>query len=172
MPLPLRHRLRAATTCTRLKRLLYTPALRAATRPDHQMLSGGFLRPGGALTSPDGRFRFILQHDTDLALLYYAPHRNVDTARGTPVWTMQTVRGGYGYVAWRLSLTDDGLLAMHDLYRIPRWTSRGANVPPPAGYVGPYRLVVRNEGDAAIMDAEDTVVWMAVPERRPWLDAA
>jgi hypothetical protein len=167
-PLPLLHRLRAAASCSRLKRLLYTPALRAATRPAHLMTHAQPLGEGNALTSPDGRFRFTFQEDANV-VLYYAAHGHVRGVDGAPVWALQSVGGVFGYTPGRLALTREGRLVACEPRGAVRWAS-APDAAAPAGTVGPYRLVVRNEGDVAILDAEDRLVWVAVPERRPWLD--
>jgi hypothetical protein len=173
-PLPLRHRLRAAASCARLQRLIYTPALRAATRPAHLLTHAGQVCENEALTSPDGRFRFTFQEDANV-VLYYAPSGHVAGADGTPIWALQSVGGQFGhYIAGRLHLTRDGRLVARDSRAQERWASRPegalAGATAGVGFATPFRLVVRDVGDVAILDAEDAEVWVTVPDRRPWLE--
>jgi hypothetical protein len=176
-PLPLLRRLAAAAACARFARLLHTPALRSALRRAHMLPQGESLFPGRALTSPDDRFRFIYQTDANV-VLYYAParHRGGHGA-GPAVWALQTVGGEFMYSPGRLALLapaadlTGGQLVAFDARGAARWASNETG----AGdaeerFAPPFRLVVRDVGDVAILDAEDAEVWVAVPERRPWLD--
>jgi hypothetical protein len=175
-PLPLLRRLRASAACRRFKRLLYTPALRASLRRAHMLLQGASLAPGGALTSPDDRFRFTFQTDANV-VLYYAPQRHRGgPGAGPAVWALQTVRGWFNYPPGRLELQRDGRLVAYEedieqWFGAERWASSDVGAAPvSAGFAPPFRLVVRDVGDAAILDADDREAWVAVPERRPWLD--
>ncbi len=163
--LPLVRRLRACLVSRRFKRLLYTPALRAAFSRAHMLPAGSALEPGSFITSPDGRFSFVFQNDANV-VLYYAGGGHAPGVRGQPVWAMQTVGGIYGYAPDRLEMHADGNLAAYGLDddHNARWQSGtgGRGAPP-------YRLVARDCGDVAILDADDAEVWTAVPENRPWL---
>jgi hypothetical protein len=166
-PLPLLRRLRASTVCRRFKRLLYTPALRASLRRAHMLPQGESLAPGGApLASPNGRVHFAFQTDGNAALCCAtvgAP--GAPGADGTAVRALRT--DAYNFAPDRLALLAvAGALVAFDVHGRARWCSSPHNATE-AGFAPPLRLVVRDAGDAAILDADDAEVWVAVPERRP-----
>ncbi len=108
-------------------------------------------------------------------MLYYAParHRGGHGA-GPAVWALQTVGGQFGYTPGRLALlagdAAGGALVAFDSRGAPRWSTAAPHPHDAGGCAPPFRLVVRDVGDVAILDANDAEVWVAVPERRPWLD--
>jgi hypothetical protein len=147
--------------CHRFERLLYTPALRAALHRAHMLPQGASLAPGESLTSPDGRFRFVYQTDAKV-VLYYAPSGHVRGVDGTFVWTLPFVGAHYGYTPGRLALLGGvaggrRLVAFDNKRGAEQWTLHldfGS-----ARFAPPYRLVVRDVGDVAILDADDAEVW-------------
>jgi hypothetical protein len=170
--LPLVHRLRACAVARRFRRLAHTPALRAALNASHHILPGGAaLRPREWRSSPDGHFRLYYQEDANLVLYYSA------TAAGPhalPVWALQSVVGLFGFhLAGAARLSADGELRTtapggpaHTVWQAGAGAAARGATPAP-----PYRLAVRNEGDFVILDADDAVVWAALPDRRPHLGA-
>ncbi len=120
LPPPLR-RLHAAAVCRRFKRLLYTPALRAALLRAHMLPQGASLAPGESLTSPDGRFRFTLEARGASIALYYSPQRHARGADETRIWTLS-------FICWpravRLLLHAlAGALYAFNPFGDPRWSS-------------------------------------------------
>jgi len=126
------------------------------------LLSGRSLGAGSSLVSPDGHFRLIYQRDANLVLYYY---RIADEAEHdehpVPVWALQTVHVPYNhYHPGDLHLSTTGVVCVRDAYGRRYWET-------PAHAPGPYRLVVRNEGDFVVLDENDAIVWAAVTADRP-----
>jgi hypothetical protein len=163
LALPLLSRLRCCAVSRRFKRLLFTPALRDELRialdPAHVLLSGRFRATDESVWSPDCRFLLSYQGDANLVLYYYRTMAH----DGHPVWALQTVACPYQhYAPGRLGLSRDGVVSVLDRCGHRYWQS------PKPGGTPPYRLVVRNEGDFAVLDCNDDVVWAAVVHARPW----
>ena len=166
LALPVVSRLRCCAVSRRFKQLLHTPALcaelRAAVDPAHVLLSGRTLGCGQDKTSPDGRFVLVYQTDANFVLYYdrSAPQR----LHLQPVWALQTVGCHifYTHRAGRLELSRAGQVCVLNDRGHCYWQA-----PAPHGQP-PYRLVVRNQGDFAVVDANDVAVWAAVPQVRPW----
>lgn len=164
LALPVVSRLRCCAVSRRFKQLLHTPALcaelRAAVDPAHVLLSGRTLPMNGRLSSPDGRLVLIYQSDANLVL--YTRNAQGPPDSLLPIWAMQTVRVAYyNHLAGVLTLRHDGVVEVRGRYGTTYWAS-----PHLTACVAPYRLVVRNEGDFAVVDANDAVVWAATVEVR------
>lgn len=159
--LPLVSRLRASAVSRRFKRLLYTPELRAAFDPAHVLPNRRSLARRHSLRSPDGRFLLVYQHDANLVF-----HFCREGQLPLPIWAMQTVDAAYWlHAAGQLTMRNDGVAALNARYwhqRPTYWESAR-----PAHHAPPYRLAMRNEGDFAVIDADDAVVWAAVPAPLP-----
>ena len=165
LALPVISRFRCCAVSRRFKTLLFTPALRnelhAAVDPMHVLLSGRTLTAEGLIFSPDYRFMLAYQGDANL-VLYYSSRAQAG-GHHVPVWALQTVECPYArYRAHCLELSRDGVVAVVNLSNQRYWQSPAPNGQPP------YRLVVRNQGDFAVLDCNDAVVWAAVPPARPW----
>ena len=164
LALPVISRFRCCAVSRRFKTLLFTPALReelhAAVDPMHVLLSGRSLTPDLRLRSPDRRFFLVYQGDANLVLYYDFDASGIHFV---PVWALQTVGCPYArYRAHCLELSRDGVVAVVNYFNQRYWQSPAPNGQPP------YRLVVRNQGDFAVLDCNDAVVWAAVPPARPW----
>ena len=165
-PLPLVSRMRACAVSRRFKRLLATPALCAELHPAFVLLGGmRSLGVRGAIGSADGRFLLLYQEDANLVLYFCRPGR-VPASRTDciqPVWALQTVGAPYHlHRAGRLELRANGVIVARDIHDLTYWTSLTD-----AAAVPPCRLVVRNDGDCVVLDANDAIVWAAVPDARP-----
>jgi hypothetical protein len=157
--LPLVSKARACAVSRRFKRLLWTPALRAALDPTRMLLSERSLLPGCSIDSPDGRLTLIYQHDANFVLYW----RRDGGQNLQPIWALQTVNVLYNRnTAGRVTLRRDGVLAVRNSRGETYWETPWS----PAG-TAPYRLVVRNEGDFVLLDADDAVVWAAAVAVRP-----
>lgn len=154
--LPPVSRLRACAVSRRFRLLIDRDALCAALNPARMLVSGRALEPGDSINSPDGRFTLMYQHDANFVLYYF-------TLEGyQPVWALQTVHVPYDQNrAGRVTLRSEGVVAVRNAREETYWSS------PRPGGSAPYRLVVRNEGDFAIIDANDAVVWAATVAARP-----
>jgi hypothetical protein len=156
--LPLVSKARACAVSRRFKRLLWTPALRAALDPTRMLLSERALLPGCSIDSPDGRMTLIYQNDANFVLYWRRENENLQ-----PTWALQEVNVNYGRnTPGRVTLRRDGVLAVRNARGETYWETPWS----PAG-TAPYRLVVRNEGDFVILDADDAVVWAAAVAVRP-----
>jgi hypothetical protein len=164
-PLPLLRRLRASAACRRFKRLLYMPALRASLHRAHTLPQGESLAPGGALTSPDGRFRLVFKREGNV-VLSHAAGGHAPGVDGAAVWALGVHSA---FAPGRLALPvrrgppGAGQLVAFDNLGHARW----ASWPNPARFAPPFRLVVRDEGDVAVLDADDAEVWVAPPTSGP-----
>ena len=158
--LPLVARVRCCAVSRRFRRLVDTDALRAALDPAHALVSGRPLAAGRSVNSPDGRYTLYYQHDANLVLYLRRP---VDGTLLRPLWALQTVHVPYGQNApGQLTLRRDGVVKVRNSRGETYWAS-----PRPAGSAAPCRLVVRDQGDFAVVDANDAVVWVSAVEARP-----
>lgn len=156
--LPLVSKARACAVSRRFKRLLWTPALRAALDPTRMLLSDRSLLPGCSIDSPDGRMALVYQTDANFVLYWRRGDNDLQ-----PTWALQTVSVLYDRnTAGRVTLRRDGVLAVRNARGETYWETPWN----PAG-TAPYRLVVQNEGDIVILDADDAVVWAAAVAVRP-----
>lgn len=105
-----------------------------------EMLPGQSLR-GGGLSAPGGRYRFAQEQD-GLSVLY----RSAEA-----IWIARVDRPGSG-----LSLDADGQLTRREADGTPFPFGSGLD---PQGRHGGARLVVRDRGDVALLDADGNAVW-------------
>ena len=109
------------------------------------MMPGDSLSPGESITSPNGRYQLILQHDGNLVLY--------DSDGPVPLWDSRTV----GRSDRTLIMQADGNLVLYELPVTPYdalWHSRTHGRP------GAF-LTVRDDGTMTIGDSGGSVLWTA-----------
>ena len=74
------------------------------------------------------------------------------------VWALPT--NVHGKCAKHLKMWKEGVIDVRCMHGNPYWSAVGVAA------MGPCRLVVRNEGDFVMVDADDRVVWKCIPEQR------
>ena len=117
----------------------------AGDAASNTMMPGESLSPGESVSSPNGRYQLILQHDGNLVLY--------DTAGPTALWDSRTV----GESDRTLIMQHDGNLVLYELPVTPfdaLWHSRTY------GWAGAF-LTVRDDGTVTIGDSDGTVLWTA-----------
>jgi hypothetical protein len=104
------------------------------------MLRSEMLAPGQAISSNDGRFRFVYQTDGNLVL-----YRN---SNGAALWASNTWNTAPGACL----MQHDGNLVIYNASGVPIWASHTW------GYLG-HRLVVQNDGNVVIYNGAGSPVW-------------
>jgi hypothetical protein len=117
-----------------------------------QSLIAGAANNGDRLTSENGLYIYVIQGDNNFVLYGYDyPGGNIISAW----WAFQTVGFPYYfYSAGRITLESNGNLVNYDAGGVNRWQV-GAD----GAGVAPYRLVLRNDHNAVLYDANDTIWW-------------
>lgn len=120
-------------------------ATKALLLPGNSLVAGA-ANNGDRVISTDGSVYMIYQGDDNFVIY--------GTVSGV-YWAFQTINFGYGsYTAGRITLDPTGFLALYDSGNTQRWVSNSANLG-----TAPYRFVMRNDRNAVIYDANDTVIW-------------
>ncbi|QHC59214.1 hypothetical protein [Rathayibacter sp. VKM Ac-2760] len=101
--------------------------------------AANYLLVDGPLVSADGRFRAVLQKDGNFVV--YGP--------SGAVWSTST-----SGIVGDVTLYGDGTLAVRSYTGAKVWS-----VTPRAGAVGPFRLVLQDDGNLVEYDAHDQAVW-------------
>jgi hypothetical protein len=116
------------------------PAEPPAPTQVSRLLPGQGLIAGRSITSPGGRFKFILQVDGNLVL--YDPYNQ-------PLWSSKT--NGHTNI-WDVVMQSDGNLVVYDAHNHPIWASN-TNGKPGA------TLTVQDDGNVVIYDTGNHPLW-------------
>lgn len=185
LALPPVHRLRACAVCRRFKRLSWTLALRSCFDRRHVLPPGIRLATPGPvctiLTSPDRLTRLacgvvggmeVFSNVVGIVLLRSAMATNAGAHQVSRIWRKELLELLARDVrSASIKLFPSGLLVFQCGPEVrPKQTWRLIWQPPSGALARhitpPCRLVVRNSGDVAILDADDTKILVAPPREQ------
>ena len=109
------------------------------------MHGGDIIEAGKYLSSPNGRYRLIMQLDGNLVL-----YARGTTGYQTPVWSSDTP--GRGTPPHKLLLQGDGNLVVYDVNSVPIWDTSTHET-------RAIRLILQDDRNVVLYDGKGKALW-------------